>query len=156
MPLRWCWRHRLITAVIAVGLVLLIIGAARAWADPGTGGSADAGNVLISWMGIKDSDGVPVAKYTLTLNEGGWDDPASTMFAKVASIAYEIYLCVTATALWLIKFVLDFQWMSLFTVPFQTIGRGVDDAMNRFGLAATALAVLAIVVVFTVLAGRTA
>jgi len=99
VPLRWCWRHRLITAAIAVGLGLLIIGAARAWADPGTGGSADAGNVLISWMGIKDSDGVPVAKYTLTLNEGGWDDPASTMFAKVASIAYEIYLCVTATAL---------------------------------------------------------
>jgi hypothetical protein len=156
VPLRWCWRHRLITAVIAVGLGLLIIGAARAWADPGTGGSADAGNVLISWMGIKDSDGVPVAKYTLTLNEGGWDDPASTMFAKVASIAYEIYLCVTATALWLIKFVLSFEWMSLFTVPFQTIGRGVDSAMDRFGLAATALAVLAIVVVCTVLAGRTA
>ena len=140
----------------AVGLVLLIVGAARAWADPGTGGSADAGNVLISWMGIKDSDGVPVAKYTLTLNEGGWDDPASTMFAKVASIAYEIYLCITATALWLIKFVLSFEWMSLFAVPFQTIGRGVDDAMDRFGLAATALAVLAIVVVCTVLAGRTA
>ena len=156
VPLRWCWRHRAITAVIAVGLVLLIVGAARAWADPGTGGSADAGNVLISWMGIKDSDGVPVAKYTLTLNEGGWDDPASTMFANVASIAYEIYLCVTATALWLIKFVLSFEWMSLFTVPFQTIGRGVDSAMDRFGLAATALAVLAIVVVCTVLAGRTA
>lgn len=156
VPLRWCWRHRLITVVLAVGLVLLIVGAARAWADPGSGGSADSGNVLISWMGIKDSDNVPVAKYTLTLNEGGWDDPASTMFAKVASIAYEIYLCVTATALWLIKFVLSFDWMSLFTVPFQTIGRGVDDAMDRFGLAATALAVLAIVVVCTVLAGRTA
>ncbi|MDT5084565.1 MAG: hypothetical protein QOJ61_1608 [Mycobacterium sp.] len=156
VPLQWCWRHRLITTVLAVGLVLLIIGAAQAWADPGTGGSADSGNVLISWMGIKDSDNVPVAKYTLTLNEGGWDDPASTMFAKVASIAYEIYLCITATALWLIKFVLSFEWMSLFTVPFQTIGRGVDDAMDRFGLAATALAVLAIVVVCTVLAGRTA
>ena len=154
--LRWCWRHRLITAVIAVGLLLLIVGAAHAWADPGTGATSDSGNVLVSWMGIKDSDGVPVAKYSLTLNEGGWDDPASTMFAKVASIAYEIYLCVTTSALWLIKFVLSFEWMSLFTVPFQTIGRGVDDAMDRFGLAATALAVLAIVVVCTVLAGRTA
>lgn len=155
-PLRWCGRHRLITAALAGALALLIIGTATAWADPGTGSSSDAGNLLISWMGIKDSDGVPVAKYTLTLNEGGWDDPASTMFAKVASISYEIYLCITATALWLIKFVLDFQWMSLFTIPFQTIGRGVTDAMDRFGLAATALAVLAIVVVCTVLVGRTA
>ena len=155
-PLRWCGRHRLITAALAVALALLLIGTATAWADPGTGNSSDAGNLLISWMGIKDSDGVPVAKYTLTLNEGGWDDPASTMFAKVASISYEIYLCITATALWLIKFVLDFQWMSLFTIPFQTIGRGVTDAMDRFGLAATALAVLAIVVVCTVLVGRTA
>ncbi len=155
VPLRWCARHRAITVLVVIGL-LLILGAARAWADPGTGESADAGNVLISWMGIKDSDGVPVAKYTLTLNQGGWDDPASTMFAKVASISYEIYLCVTATALWLIKFVLDFQWMGLFTVPFETIGNGVNSAMDRFGLAATALAVLAIVVVCTALAGRTA
>lgn len=156
VPLRWCARHPVITAVLGVGVVLLMLGCATAWADPGTGNSGDAGNVLISWMGVKDSDGVPVAKYTLTLNEGGWDDPASTLFAKVASISYEIYLCITATALWLIKFVLDFQWMSLFTVPFQTIGRGVNDAMDRFGLAATAVAVLAIVVVCTVLVGQTA
>ncbi len=156
VPLRWCARHRLVTTLIVTGLLVLILGAARAWADPGTNPSSDAGNVLISWMGVKDSDGVPVAKYTLTLNQGGWDDPASTMFAKVASISYEIYLCVTATALWLIKFVLDFQWMGLFTVPFETIGNGVNEAMDRFGLAATALAVLAIVVVCTALAGRTA
>ena len=157
VPMRWCGRHRLLTAVIGTGLVLLLICAARAGADPGTSGSAsDSGNVLISWMGIKDSDGVPVAKYTLTMNQGGWDDPASTMFAKIASLSYEVYLCVIATALWLIKFVLDFQWMALFTVPFQTIGRGVDSAMDRFGLAATALAVLAIIVACTALAGRTA
>ena len=154
--LRWCWRHRLLAAVVAVGLLVVVVGAARAWADPGTGESTDGGNVLISWMGIKDSDNVPVAKYTLTLNQGGWDDPASTLFAKVASIAYEIYLCVTTTALWLIKFVLEFGWMSLFTGPFETIGRGIGSAMDRFGLAATALAVLAIVVVCTVLAGKTA
>lgn len=154
--LHWCWRHRLISTLIVVGLLVLVAGAARAWADPGTGSDSDGGNVLISWMGIKDSDGVPVSKYTLTLNQGGWDDPASTMFAKVASLSYEVYLCVIATALWLIKFVLDFGWMSLFTVPFQTIGRGVDEAMDRFGLAATAVAVLAIVVVCTVLAGKTA
>lgn len=158
VPLRWCRNHPLAAAAVIAALLMLIGGAATAWADPGTGAGDgnDSGNVLISWMGVKDSDGVPVAKYTLTLNEGGWDDPASTMFAKVASISYEIYLCITATALWLIKFVLDFQWMSLFTVPFQTIGRGVNEAMDRFGLGATALAVLAIVVVFTVLVGRTA
>ncbi|MCC5582378.1 hypothetical protein IMZ11_43035, partial [Microtetraspora sp. AC03309] len=137
--------------------LLLVLGAAAAWADPGTGSNnADGGNVLISWMGIKDSDNVPVAKYSLTLNEGGWNDPISTAFAKVSSISYEIYLCVTTTALWLIKFVLEFQWLRLFTVPFQTIGRGVTETMDRFGLAATALAILAIVVVVTALLGKTA
>lgn len=54
------------------------------------------------------------------------------------------------------QFVLDFKWLHLFTVPFQTIGTGVNNAMDRFGLAATALAILAIVVVCTALAGRTA
>lgn len=154
--LRWCWRHKRITVLAGLGL-LLVLGAAAAWADPGTGSNnSDGGNVLISWMGIKDSDGVPVAKYSLTLNEGGWNDPISTAFAKVSSISYEVYLCITTTALWLIKFVLEFQWLRLFTIPFETIGRGVTETMDRFGLAATALAILAIVVVCTALLGKTA
>ncbi|MBS4730590.1 hypothetical protein MSM1_20470 [Mycobacterium sp. SM1] len=155
--LRWCWRHRALTALTVAEFVLLMAGAATAAADPGTGADTDAGgDVLISWMGIKDTDSVPVAKYTLTLNQGGWDDPVSKACATIASICYEVYLCVTTTALWLIKFVLNFEWLKLFTGPFQTIGRGVDTAMDRFGLAASALAILAIIVVCTVLAGRTA
>ncbi|MFL0176425.1 hypothetical protein [Mycobacterium sp. SMC-13] len=154
--LRWCGRHKVMTA-LAVAALLLVLGAAVAWADDGKGtANADGGDVLISWMGIKDSDNTPVAKYNLTLNEGGWNDVTSTIFAKVASISYEVYLVVTTTALWLIKFVLEFKWLNLFTVPFQTIGNGVNHAMDRFGLAATALAILAIVVVCTALAGRTA
>lgn len=156
VPLRWCGRHRLSTTVIAVGVVVLVFGAARAGADPTTGIGVVAGGVITSWMGIHDSDGVPVAKYTLTLNQGGWDDPVSAMFARVASISYEIYRDVVTTALWLIRFVLDFGWMQLFTVPFTTIAGGVESAMARFGLAATALAVLAVVVVWTTLAGKTA
>lgn len=154
--LRWCWRHKMITALAAAAL-LLVLGAAVAMADDGKGtSSSDGGNVLISWMGIKDSDGTPVAKYTLTMNQGGWNDAISAIFAKIASISYEIYLVITTTALWLIKFVLEFKWLNLFTVPFQTIGNGVNTAMDRFGLAATALAILAIIVVCTALAGRTA
>jgi len=154
--LRWCWRHKMITALAAAAL-LLVLGAAVALADDGKGtANSDGGDVLISWMGIKDSDGTPVAKYNLTLNEGGWNDAISAIFAKIASISYEIYLVITTTALWLIKFVLEFKWLNLFTVPFQTIGNGVNHAMDRFGLAATALAILAIVVVCTALAGRTA
>lgn len=154
--LRWCWRHKTITALAAAAL-LLVLGAAVAMADDGKGtSSSDGGNVLISWMGIKDSDGTPVAKYTLTMNQGGWNDAISAIFAKIASISYEIYLVITTTALWLIKFVLEFKWLNLFTVPFQTIGNGVNTAMDRFGLAATALAILAIIVVCTALAGRTA
>ena len=154
--LRWSGRHRVLTAVLLIGFVLLVVGAARAGADPGTGADTGGGDVLISWMGIKDSDNVPVAKYTLTLDQGGWDDPVAKGFSYVDSVVYEVYLVVTTTALWLIKFVLEFSWLNLFTGPFQTIGRGVDTAMDRFGLAATALAVLAIIVVCTVLAGRTA
>ncbi|MBV8346327.1 MAG: hypothetical protein JOZ49_01970 [Mycolicibacterium sp.] len=152
---RWCGRHRLISAGM-LALVALLLGAARAWADPGTGDLGGDSDVLISWMGIKDSHGVPVAKYTLTLNQGSWTDPTAKIFYYLVAITYEIYLCVTTTALWLIKFVLDFDWMRLFSEPFQTIGRGINAAMDRFGLAATAVAILAIIVVFTALADKTA
>ena len=153
---RWCWRHRLITALMLVGFVVVMVGAAAAFADPGTGSDAGGGDMLISWMGIKDSDGVPVAKYTLTLNQGGWDAPVYTVWATLDSAAYEIYLDITASALWLIHFVMTFEWLNLFTGPFEHIGRGVDQAMDEFGLAPMALAVLAIVAVATTLAGRTA
>lgn len=156
--LRWCRRHRFLSALLGGGLVVLLVGAASAWASPGTGTELvdDEGDVLTSWMGIKDTDGVPIAKYALTLNQGGWNDPVSKTFAAIDSVVYGGYRGVTAGALWLIKFGLDFEWLKLFTGPFQTIGKGVDSAMTRFGLAPTALAVLALIVVCTTLTGKTA
>ncbi|MCH9731977.1 MAG: hypothetical protein K0U84_20275 [Actinomycetia bacterium] len=154
--LGWCGRHRRITAGIVVAVVVMVFGASRAAAEPLDGSAVVVGGVLTSWMGVTDSDGVPVAKYTLSLNEGGWNDPISTMFARLASISYEIYRDVVTTALWLIRYVLDFGWMDLFTAPFKVIGGGVESAMAQFGLAAAALAVLGIVVVWTTLAGKTA
>lgn len=154
--LRWCWRHRLATMLVLAGFVALMIGAAYAFADPGTGADTGGGDTMIAWQGIKDSDGVPVAKYTLTLNQGGWDAPIYAAWATIDSAAYEIYLGITSTALWLIRFVMSFEWLGLFTGPFKAIGRGVDDAMDQFGLAPMALAVLAIVAAATTLAGRTA
>lgn len=153
---RWCWRHRLLT-VCLIGLAAVVLGAARAGADPsGTGASVGDGNPFIAWMGIKDSHGVPVAKYTLTLNEGSAAKPIYAAIATVDSVVYEIYLVVTTTALWLIKFVLEFKWLGLFAEPFKTIGGGIESAMDKYGLAATALAVLAIIVACTALAGKTA
>lgn len=154
-PVRWCWRHRWITALL-LGAAALLWGAAVAWADPGTGSAAGEGNPMIAWMGITDSQGAPVAKYTLTLNEGSIARPDMVPFAVLASWAYETYVCLIATALWLIKFVLSFEWLQIFTEPFQTIGDGITDAMDKFGLAPTALAVLAIIVACTALAGKVA
>jgi hypothetical protein len=154
--LRWCWRHRLVSLLMLAGFIALMIGAAYAFAEPGTGADTGGGDSMIAWQGIKDSDGVPVAKYTLTLNQGGWDAPIYAAWATIDSVAYELYLGITSTALWLIHFVMTFEWLGLFTGPFQAIGRGVDEAMDQFGLAPMALAVLAIVAVATTLAGRTA
>lgn len=154
--LQWLWRHRLIAAAL-LALSALILGAARAWADPGTGATAlNEGNPLISWMGIKDSDGVPIAKYTLSIDEGGLTKPHIAAFAAIDSAIYEIYLCYVATALWLIKKVLGFEWLGLFTKPFETIGGGIESAMDKFGLAPTALAVLAIIVACSTLIGKVA
>lgn len=148
-------RRKWALVAVLVG-VFVLAGAAYAWADPGTGAGAAEGDPLISWMGIKDSYGVPVAKYTLTLNHGNASSPVVTAFANLASMLYELYLCVTATALWLIGWVMDFEWLSLFASPFQTIGAGIGKAMDTYGLAASALAVLAIIAVVTILAQKVA
>jgi hypothetical protein len=155
--LSWVRRHKLITFVTTTFTVIMTNGMAHVFADPGTGENTTTdGDPFIAWMGIKDTHNVPVAKYTLTLNQGGWNDASAAVFFYIDSIVYEAYLCVTTTALWLIKFVLDFEWLKLFTVPFQTIGNGVNSAVEKFGLAPTAMAVLAFIAVFTFLSGKAA
>lgn len=153
----WVRRHRLLSAAGGCVLAILWWGAGRAWADDGTGtaDSTGGGDPLIAWMGIKDSHGGSVAKYTITINEGG-ADPIAKAFAWIDYVTYEQYRNAVATALWLIKFTLGFRWLSLFTGPFQRISDGITTAMNRFGLAAMALAVLAIIAVCAVLAGKVA
>lgn len=155
-PLRWCGRHRWAATAIVLALLAIMV-STTAWADTGTGATADGGNPLISWMHIKDSHGGEIAKYTLTLNQGNWASiggGVDAAFANIDSWIYELNLCVTATALWLIKFLLEFGWLDLFATPFVKIGQGVQEATNKFGLLPSALAVLAIIAACTVLVGR--
>lgn len=156
-PLSWVRRHKLIAFLTTTFTVIMTNGMAHAFADPGTGeNTVPDGDPFIAWMGIKDSHNVPVAKYTLTLNQGGWNDASAAVFFYINSIVYEAYLCITTTALWLIKFVLEFEWLKLFTIPFQTIGNGVNAAVEKYGLAPSAMAVLAFIAVFTFLSGKAA
>lgn len=150
----WLCRHKVAALAGLIFLLSISVGAARAYADPGTG-AGNGGDPIIAWMGIKDTHGVPVAKYTLTMNRGGWD-PSEKPFAWLTSMYYEAYLIFAASALWLIKFVLSFEWMSVFTEPFKAIGEGITTAMDRFGLLPTAIAIFSIVFAFTILSGKVA
>jgi hypothetical protein len=154
---RWCRRHWILTATVLIGAAILLA-AGHAWADSGTGASDAPGDPLIAWMGIKDTQGVPIAKYTLTLNQGNAtpSGAANGLFAWIDSIFYENALIIWATGLWIIKFCLQFQWLDLFTTPFQTIGDGINKAMDQVGLLPIALGILAVVVVITALAGKVA
>lgn len=157
-PLRWMWRHRRITAIAGIVVLLGSLTIASAFADSGTGASVGSdGSVLSAWTGITDSDGVPVAKYTLSLNEGSWSSPAIAAIAFIDSAMYEGYVFLVATALWIIRFAIDFEWLDgIFADPFKAIGEGVIAAMNKYGLTLMALAALAIVVAITFLAQKMA
>ncbi len=154
---RWIWRHRRLTMPAIAQAVLSLLMIAVASADPGTGASAGSeGSALSAWTGIKDSEGVPVAKYTLSLNEGGWSSPGIAVIAWLDSAIYEVYVFLISLSLWIIKFAIEFGWMDIFVEPFRVIAAGISNAMKSYGLAAMALAALAIVVVFTFLAQKTA
>ena len=153
---RWIRRHKLITAWVVVLAGLAVRAIPGAAADPGTGVGKSQGNTYIAWMGIKDSHGAPIAKYTLTLNQGTVADPVTKAFAWLDSALYEFYKCITASALWLIKFVLEFTWLTWLSRPFQVIGKAVNEAVTRYGIASVALAVMALIVVWAMLSNRIA
>ncbi|NKY34787.1 hypothetical protein HGA13_17140 [Nocardia speluncae] len=107
------WRRRLLwTMVIFFVLVVFpgIIGAV-ATAQVGSGVSQVDG---LSWMNVKDSQGVPLATYIFASDKGSLLNPGNTILWTILGLEFTGYISIVTTAIWIIGFTFSFTWLDMF------------------------------------------
>ncbi|MGW5383452.1 hypothetical protein [Nocardia sp. NPDC003963] len=92
----------------------------------------------LSWMNVRDSDGVPLSTYTFASDKSGLLDPGNTTLWTLISLEFIGYLVIVTTAIWFIGYAFSFRWLDHFASAFT----GVADALAR-QLGTTAVVVTA-------------
>ncbi|WP_306355975.1 MULTISPECIES: hypothetical protein [unclassified Nocardia] len=121
------WRRRTAWALFVafVTLVLPALLGAVAVAQTGTlaQGTANSG---LSWMDVRDSDGVLLSDYRFVTDHGSVLEPGKTALALVLELEFAGYMVLVTTAIWLIGFALSFGWLDMFAQALT----GVADALT--------------------------
>ncbi|MGW1739418.1 hypothetical protein ACWCPQ_11470 [Nocardia sp. NPDC001965] len=81
----------------------------------------------LSWTGVVDSAGVPLADYSFLVDRGGLADPGGTALWTLLGLEFVGYMVIVTTAIWFIGYALSFRWMELFS----TAVHGVAEAISR-------------------------
>lgn len=118
------WHRRLLwLAVLFLVFVVLpaVIGAV-ATAQVSSGVSQIDG---LSWMNVRDSNGVPLASYTFATDKGSLLDPGKTVLWTLIGLEFIGYITIVTTAIWIIGFAFSFAWLDMFANALN----GVADAL---------------------------
>lgn len=108
----------------------------------------------LSWIGIKDSHGINVWQYEMSLDRGGVTNATRMVWSVLVDICWEIYRAAVAIAAWLIDWTLSFSWLNWVTGPITTIGDSLQSIVDRFGVTNTLLTVSAVAAVVWMARGR--
>ncbi|WP_280458126.1 hypothetical protein [Nocardia carnea] len=105
---RTLWILGLLTAFV---IFPALVGVVVATAQPGSGVSQIDG---LSWMNVRDSQGVPLASYKFDTDKGGILNPANTVLWTLLSIEFVGYMAIVTSAIWVITFTFSFEWLDMF------------------------------------------
>ncbi|MFC9718337.1 hypothetical protein [Micrococcus luteus] len=87
---------------------------------------------LQEWLAqTTDSHGVPLDHYqTLPLDRGGLLDPILSMLAGVMSFIWGLHYSLVTSLLWLLQYLLSFEWVSLIVDPIQPMAEQVQAMLS--------------------------
>lgn len=143
IPTRW---RRLLTVVGTVAGVM--IGAAvPAWATSET-------PPALSWMVLKDSKGINVWSYEMSLNTGGITSPGKFVWSFLVALVWQGYRAIVVFAIWLINWVLGFSWLDWVSTPVIALSTSITSLVHTFGLAPTFLTIMAATAAVHIFRGR--
>lgn len=123
-----------------------------------TGGVAYADGsekpAALSWIDVKDSHGISIWQYEMSLDRGGVTDPAKFCWSLLVDFSWELYRGAIAFACWLVDWTLSFDWLQSLTGPVMELGDSLQEIVDRFGATNTLLTVSAFTAVIWMARGR--
>lgn len=141
-PPRWAVR---LIGVLTTALLLLAVRAPAALAAPmPTDDPIGQTPPALSWIQLKDSRGIPMWNYELSLDRGGITSPDKFFWASITDAAWGAYRSWCALALWFLDWVLSFTWVSTIAGPLLKVGDAMQSVVDRVGLVPTFLTVTAL------------
>lgn len=147
LPYAACKRLARRTLLLLTPLVYSVARAAPAWAT-GTGAAAAL------WLGVADSDGVPIEKYGLSLNNGSLTDPTAAPPALAMHWAYSLYLAIISVPLWMGRNVDSFGWLEIIGAPFDFLGQQLTAMVHSPAVVLTVGTIAAAAIGVTIAIGR--
>ncbi|GAB4590086.1 hypothetical protein Ntsu_79180 [Nocardia sp. IFM 10818] len=151
------WRRGLVRVVALYHLagLLAVLATAPAHAQPaGTATGGVPENAVFSWMEVKDSHGISVWSYFMSLDHGNARHPWKAVFAVFIEIEWEIYRALAASTIWILTYALRFEWLAQLVEPARSIGASITAMTGQLNLTGVLLTAAALVAGCWMLRGR--
>lgn len=149
---------------VVLGLCLLVV-VVLPWMLTAGAGSALAADdtkehmgqfpATFDWIGIKDSHGVPVDRFELSIDDGGLNSPDLFVWQVPLHALWGFYWGFASIGIWFMDWALSFGWIDWIYQPMNTVGVELHQVMSRFGIAGSLATIAACLVAFTFVRGKT-
>ncbi|MGO1920822.1 MAG: hypothetical protein ACTH07_05585, partial [Microbacterium sp.] len=84
--------------------------------------------------GLEDSTGIDLRNYaSLPIDTGGITDPIKAGVSMLAGLLWGVHLALTSWMLWLVDWLLRFEWVDLIATPFQSMADILQDFLVMVG-----------------------
>ena len=148
------WAARLL-GVVSTALLLLAVRVPAALAAPAAAGDPMGQTPpALAWIQLKDSRGISIWNYELSLDRGGMTSPDKFFWSSITDTAWGSYRAWCALSLWFLDWVLSFTWVSTIAAPLLAVGDGMQSVVNRLGLVPTFLTLTALLAGLWFLKGK--
>lgn len=156
---QWWWRtwwRRMtirITAAFTTVVALALVLAPRASANAS---DVSAAASFFSWMKLYDSHGISAWLFHLSIDRGNTTPGGAwrTLWSWTITLGYEVYRFVVTCAIWLISWVLSFEWVDLILAPLKTISEALTSITHQFALMPFVLTLAGVSIGIWLLRGR--
>lgn len=142
------WVRRTLWVTLGAPLLLLLTTTPAQAAD-GSGSPA-----ALDWIIVKDSHGVSIWQYEMSLDRGGVTNPMRSGWAMCIDMLWQLYRGAIAFACWLVDWTLSMDWVTLLATPALTMESSLHQVVDRFGVTTTFLTIATVAAVLWMARGR--
>ncbi|WP_280367953.1 hypothetical protein [Nocardia wallacei] len=132
---RWwtVWSTVVVSVLFVFPMIIGAVATAQTNTITDTESHTEPGNSGLSWMNIRDSNGVPLSRYQLVTDHGSLFEPVNTGISIILNLEFAGWSVLVTSSIWLIGWALSFRWLDVFSSALHGV------AVNLTGQLATPL-----------------